>query len=159
MRTAVNLSDGAVARHSVWALSGSIERYVDHRPGLPAGWFVVEEEHFRGRHRLMLREVEETMTWMERRMLDAARLRSELGDLAQVTLVQIGQELITVDDRVFWELTDRVVNFDYLEEDLRVALPTFLQPIDSWLELAQPTTARSTSPPSAPVPAPRLPVG
>ena len=107
----------------------------------------------------MLREVEETMTWMERRMLDAARLRTELGDLAQATLVQIGQELITVDDRVFWELTDRVVNFDYLEEDVRAALPTFLQPIDSWPELAQLTTARSTSPPSAPVPAPRLPVG
>lgn len=69
-RTAVNLSDGAVARHSVWVLYWSVSSYLEEKDRLPPEWFAVEEHHFRGRHELIVREIEETMTWVERRMLD-----------------------------------------------------------------------------------------
>lgn len=72
-RTAVNLSDGAVARHSVWVLYWSIARYLEEKPRLAAQWFAVEEHQFRGRHELIVREIEETNTWVERRMLDELR--------------------------------------------------------------------------------------
>ena len=72
-RTAVNLSDGAVARHSVWTLYWSIARYLEEKERLPPGWFEVEEHHFRGRHELAVREIEATMTWVEVRMLDELR--------------------------------------------------------------------------------------
>jgi hypothetical protein len=72
-RTAVNLSDGAVARHSVWVLYWSIAEYLEHKDRLPASWFAVEEHQFRGRHELVVREIAETMTWVERRMLDELR--------------------------------------------------------------------------------------
>ena len=32
-------------------------------------------------------------------------------------LERVGAELMAVDDPVFWELTDRVVNFDYVEAE------------------------------------------
>jgi hypothetical protein len=72
-RTAVNLSDGAVARHSVWVLYWSIAQYLEVKNQLPPIWFSVEEHQFRGRHELVVREIAETMTWVERRMLDELR--------------------------------------------------------------------------------------
>ncbi len=69
-RTAVNLSDSAVARHSVWVLYWSIDQYLGDKQAMPAEWFSVEEHHFRGRHELIVREIAETQTWLERRMLD-----------------------------------------------------------------------------------------
>ncbi|MCC6175118.1 MAG: DUF2254 domain-containing protein [Chloroflexi bacterium] len=72
-RTAISLTDSAVARHSVWVLYGSIARYVDAKGRLPVHWFDVEEVQFRGRHELIVREIEETNTWVERRMLDELR--------------------------------------------------------------------------------------
>jgi len=72
-RTAVNLSDGAVARHSVWVLYWSISHYLDEKRRLAPEWFAVEEHHFRGRHELIVREIEETNTWVEIRMLDELR--------------------------------------------------------------------------------------
>jgi hypothetical protein len=72
-RTAVNLSDGAVARRSVWTLYWSVSRYLENKDRLPPAWFAVEEHHFRGRHELMVREIEETLTWVEIRMLDELR--------------------------------------------------------------------------------------
>jgi len=72
-RTAVNLSDGAVARHSVWVLYWSVAEYLEHKDQLPPIWFAVEEHQFRGRHELVVREIAETMTWVERRMLDELR--------------------------------------------------------------------------------------
>jgi hypothetical protein len=72
-RTAVNLSDGAVARHSVWVLYWSIASYLEGKGKLPPAWFAVEEQHFRGRHELIVREIEETLTWVEIRMLDELR--------------------------------------------------------------------------------------
>jgi hypothetical protein len=307
-RTAVNLSDSAVARHSVWVLYWSVTHYVEGKARMPAAWFEVEEHHFRGRHELILREIEETMTWVERRMLDevqevfyatlnkmhdvnntvalvvrllgekaverndmgllrmvlkffntflraainqgdtrsgyhvlyqyrlladtamathptigleiadrlsyygdaaaggpllwmsaaaaydlrilaenshrrgaeraitstvveklidtvaraeakrspalvqlyktvaalgaffllagdvelARRLRSEIDRVPGATREQIQRELAAVEDPVFWELTDRVVNFDYVEPDVRTALPAFLGPVDTW---------------------------
>jgi len=72
-RTAVNLSDGAVARHSVWVLYWSIAEYLEEKDNLPPIWFAVEEHQFRGRHELVVREIAETLTWVERRMLDELR--------------------------------------------------------------------------------------
>ena len=72
-RTAVNLSDGAVARHSVWVLYWSVAQYLEEKDSLPPSWFSVEEHQFRGRHELVVREIAETMTWVERRMLDELR--------------------------------------------------------------------------------------
>ena len=72
-RTAVNLSDGAVARHSVWVLYWSISHYLEEKRRLAPEWFAVEEHHFRGRHELIVREIEETNTWVEIRMLDELR--------------------------------------------------------------------------------------
>ncbi|MFN8632746.1 MAG: DUF2254 family protein [Chloroflexota bacterium] len=72
-RTAVNLSDGAVARHSVWVLYWSVSSYLEAKDRLAPAWFAVEENQFRGRHELVVREIEETMTWVEIRMLDELR--------------------------------------------------------------------------------------
>ncbi len=72
-RQAVQLSDGDVARQSVWVLYGSIAHYLEGKARLPNEWFDVEEEHFRGRHARDIQEIEETMTWPERVMLDQLR--------------------------------------------------------------------------------------
>src|SRR6266540_3155786 len=319
-RTAVNLSDSAVARHSVWVLYWSISRYVERKAKLPSEWFAVEEHHFRGRHELIMREIEETMTWLERRMLEALyevfyatlnkmhdvnntvalvarllgekavdqndmgllqtvikffntylraainladqragyhvlyqyrlladtamepypeiglqvadrlsyygdaaaggpllwmslaaaydlrilaencvnrradraittaivhdlvetlqraeakrspalsqlykpiaalgsffmvhgeadfahQLRARLNDVPEATLEQISRELGAVEDPIFWEFTDRVVNFDYIEEDVRAALPAFLKPVERWPDPE--AAARSVAP-------------
>jgi hypothetical protein len=62
----------------------------------------------------------------------ARRLRTELDRVPGGTREQILRELAAVEDPVFWELTDRVVNFDYVEPDVRAALPAFLGPVDTW---------------------------
>jgi hypothetical protein len=73
-RTAVTNGDSAVARHSVWVLYYCIERYLADKPKMPGQWFTVDvEPHFVGRHKLIVREIEETLTWTERRMLDELR--------------------------------------------------------------------------------------
>jgi hypothetical protein len=41
-------------------------------------------------------------------------------------LERVTAELIAVEDPVFWELTDRVVNFDYVEPEVRARLPELL---------------------------------
>ncbi len=51
----------------------SLERYSEVKPRLPSEWFAVRDEQFRGRHRLVIQEIEETGTWMERAMLDEAQ--------------------------------------------------------------------------------------
>jgi hypothetical protein len=56
----------------------------------------------------------------------ARQLRASLDHLPEQTLNQVGGELTRVDNPIFWELTDRVVNFDYLEPEVRAALPAFL---------------------------------
>ena len=326
-RTAVSLSDSAVARHSAWVLHSSVSRYVDEKAKQPDEWFEVEEHHFRGRHEQVTREVRVTRTWLERLMLeelhevflatlnkmhevnntvalitrllgeqaiarddigllrtvikffntflraainqgdaragyhvlyqyrlladaaverhpamalemaerlsyygDAAvggpllwmsaaaahdlrmlaeschrrgadrsitasivdhllntvrraearnspallqlqktvaalgsfflasgdrhfvrRLRAELEGLPQLRLDQILDELVSVDDPVFWELTDRVVNFDFVEEDARALLAAFLDGVEELPQPAAPPDGRSNGGPSATV--------
>ncbi|MCC7105499.1 MAG: DUF2254 domain-containing protein [Chloroflexi bacterium] len=69
-RTAISLSDADVARHSIWVLHGTLTHYLEIKGSLPRGWFVVEDRFFKGRHSLILREIEETGTWFERRVLE-----------------------------------------------------------------------------------------
>jgi hypothetical protein len=52
-----------------WSVAG----YLEGKRRLAPAWFEVEEQHFRGRHELMVREIEETMTWIEIRALDELR--------------------------------------------------------------------------------------
>jgi hypothetical protein len=49
-----------------------------------------------------------------------------LAGVPPETLERVVAELMAVDDPVFWELTDRVVNFDYVEPDVRARLPELL---------------------------------
>jgi hypothetical protein len=106
-RTAVNLSDGAVARHSVWVLYWSIARYLDDKGWLSPEWFDVEEHHFRGRHELIVREIEETMTWVEIRMLDELRevffatlnKLHDVNNTVALVLRLLGEKAVERDDR------------------------------------------------------------
>jgi hypothetical protein len=52
-----------------------------------------------------------------------------LAGVPPATLERVAAELMAVDDPVFWELTDRVVNFDYVEPDVRARLPELLERI------------------------------
>jgi len=105
-RTAVNLSDGAVARHSVWVLYWSVAAYVEQKRRLPADWFAVEEQQFRGRHELIVREIEETMTWVERRMLDEVRevfyatlnKLHDVNNTVALVLRLLGEKAVEADD-------------------------------------------------------------
>jgi hypothetical protein len=56
----------------------------------------------------------------------AQELRKRLDCLPAAALDEIGRELTACLDPVFWEVTDRVVNFDYVEPEIRAALPRFL---------------------------------
>ena len=49
-----------------------------------------------------------------------------LAGVPTETLERVAAELMAVDDPVFWELTDRVVNFDYVEPEVRARLPELL---------------------------------
>jgi hypothetical protein len=69
-RTAVNLSDGAVARHSLWVLHHGLSSYLDQKAKLPPEWFSISDFDFEAHHELVLREIEETRTAFERRALD-----------------------------------------------------------------------------------------
>ena len=69
-RTALSLSDADVARHSIWILYFTLCRYIEVKPQLPKQWFATEDRFFRGRHELILQEIEETGTWLERRILE-----------------------------------------------------------------------------------------
>ncbi|MGE3268350.1 MAG: DUF2254 family protein [Chloroflexota bacterium] len=105
-RTAVNLSDGAVARHSVWVLYWSVATYLEQKVQLAREWFEVEEHHFRGRHELMVREIEETMTWVEIRMLDELRevffatlnKLHDVNNTVALVLRLLGEKAIEKDD-------------------------------------------------------------
>lgn len=62
----------------------------------------------------------------------AQQLRLRLDRLPAATLQQVGRELTACADPVFWEVTDRVVNFDYVEPDVRAVLPRFLERVEGW---------------------------
>jgi hypothetical protein len=105
-RTAVNLSDGAVARHAVWVLYGSVAAYVDEKRTLPPDWFAVEDQHFRGRHELIRREIRETQTWVERHMLDELReifnatlnRMHDVNTTVALVLRLLGEKALAADD-------------------------------------------------------------
>ena len=49
-----------------------------------------------------------------------------LAGVPSALLERVTAELLAVEDPVFWELTDRVVNFDYVEPEVRARLPELL---------------------------------
>jgi hypothetical protein len=69
-RTSASLGDADVAQHSIWNLYGVFGGYLERKPTLPKSWFTVDERFFRGRHELVIRELEETGTWFERRIFE-----------------------------------------------------------------------------------------
>ena len=69
-RTSCSLGDAEVARHSIWILYGTFCRYLERKPDLPPDWFTVEDRFFRGRHALIVKEIEESGTWLERRLFE-----------------------------------------------------------------------------------------
>jgi hypothetical protein len=56
----------------------------------------------------------------------ARHLASALAQVEPRTLAALVEELRAVTEPQFWELTERVVNFDYVEEGPRARLPDFL---------------------------------
>jgi hypothetical protein len=117
-RTAVNLSDGAVARHSVWVLYWSVAHYLDEKQRLAPEWFEVEEHHFRGRHELIVREIEATMTWVEIRMLDELRevffatlnKLHDVNNTVALVLRLLGEKAVERDDRGLFAVVMKVFN-------------------------------------------------
>jgi hypothetical protein len=105
-RTAVNLQDGAVARHSVWVMYWSIAGYLEGKGRLAPAWFQVEEQHFRGRHEMIVREIEETNTWVEIRVLDELRevffatlnKLHDVNNTVALVLRLIGEKAVERDD-------------------------------------------------------------
>ena len=105
-QTAVNLQDSAVARHSVWVLYWSVAAYLERKQGLNPGWFSVEEHQFRGRHELLVREIEETMIWVEIQMLDELRevfyatlnKMHDVNNTVALVLRLIGEKAVERDD-------------------------------------------------------------
>jgi hypothetical protein len=62
-----------VAIHNFWVLYMSNSHKQEQKRRLAPEWLEVEESHLRGRHELVLREIEETNTWVEIRVLDELR--------------------------------------------------------------------------------------
>jgi hypothetical protein len=117
-RTAVNLSDGAVARHSVWVLYWSVARYLEEKARLAPAWFEVEEHHFRGRHELVVREIEATMTWVEIRMLDELRevffatlnKLHDVNNTVALVLRLLGEKAVERDDHGLFAAVTKLFN-------------------------------------------------
>lgn len=56
----------------------------------------------------------------------AEQVRENLSDLPEETLHQVEQDLMKLDDRSFWEVTDRQVNFEWVPPERRPAVQQFL---------------------------------
>src|SRR5262245_34536768 len=56
---------------------------------------------------------------------EAERVRANLADVPQATLQQAEQDLMTLEDRSFWEVTDRQVNFEWLAPERRDGVRKF----------------------------------
>ena len=65
-----------------------------------------------------------------------------LAGVPQPVLHRVVAELMAVDDPVFWELTDRVVNFDYVEPGVRARLADFVELVPLTPALADDSTIR-----------------
>jgi len=55
------------------------------------------------------------------------QVQAALRDVEPDVLTELGEELLSVTEPEFWEITDRGVNFDYLDPALRPPLRAFLQ--------------------------------
>jgi hypothetical protein len=53
-------------------------------------------------------------------------VRAILREVPDTELARLEEELAAVDEPEFWEVTERWVNFDYMEPELRHALGPFL---------------------------------
>lgn len=117
-QTAVNLQDSAVARHSVWVLYWSLASYLERKRTLSSGWFSVEEHQFRGRHELLVREIEETMIWVEVQMLDELRevfyatlnTMHDVNNTVALVLRLIGEKAIDRDDHGLFTAVSKYFN-------------------------------------------------
>jgi hypothetical protein len=78
---------------------------------------------------------------------DAEHLSHLLAHVPRTTVERAVAELATVDDPVFWELTDRVVNFDYVQPEARARLADFVD-----LALAAPAVEAAAIRPGAVAP-------
>jgi len=74
----------------------------------------------------------------------ARQLRAKLAHVPDATLEQVRRELTACENPVFWEVTDRVVNFDFVEPDVRAGLPAFLEPVERWAHSPHPSRLRGT---------------
>ena len=117
-QTAVNLQDSAVARHSVWVLYWSLASYLERKRTLSPGWFAVEEHQFRGRHELLVREIEETMIWVEIQMLDELRevfyatlnKMHDVNNTVALVLRLIGEKAVDRDDHGLFTAVSKYFN-------------------------------------------------
>ena len=57
----------------------------------------------------------------------AERVRRNLADVEPDTLHRIGEELIDVRDRCFWEVTDRQVNFEWMDDGRKDKIRAFME--------------------------------
>jgi hypothetical protein len=60
---------------------------------------------------------------------EAARLRANLGDVTEAALAQVEKDLLTLEDRSFWEVTDRQEMFEWVPPEHRAALKAFLDSV------------------------------
>lgn len=59
----------------------------------------------------------------------AQAIREDMQHEPQGRLVQVRDEILGVQSNVFWEITDRGVNFDYIEPERRPYLEAFFEPL------------------------------
>lgn len=58
----------------------------------------------------------------------ADQIRNDMDGESRARLLAIRDALLSVQDRKFWEITDRGINFDYIEPELRPHILRFFQP-------------------------------
>lgn len=59
----------------------------------------------------------------------AATIREDMTSDDVARLQSVRDEILNVKDRKFWEITDRGLNFDYVDDELRPWIDTFFAPI------------------------------
>jgi hypothetical protein len=59
----------------------------------------------------------------------AATIREDMTSDDVARLQSVRDEILNVKDRKFWEITDRGLNFDYVDDGLRPWIDTFFAPI------------------------------
>jgi len=66
---------------------------------------------------------------------EEAKVRKNLSDVSPEAFASLGKELLQVEERCFWEVTDRQVNFEWMPPERRQKVRVFL---DSSREDGQP---------------------